>query len=456
MNSEFEELSNKLMILESELQNLYAQSVNAQYGKFIPELSLAEFNFTDEEIEALCSVSLNDDNSNVELKMLARMFLQTWYHEYCHFYQQITLRGVRKFARIRKNKLKAETAILIKAAELECVWDLRDKNQYKIHTIVQHKNFPPHDFPGGEIKKHLQLYLDEATSWKSKKNDEVSFLEIIEGMAHCFSKFLFNFEDFLGLDDEHIYSNAYNYFIEKGGGLIEGRITRDFMFCYICYFSLKEEDVDATLLFFVESCEHLLDCIKAMKKKQSAGEMKLLIDNFSIWLGRDHTYNDAKLEALGQFIGSIHYLKNVLKTPSNSTNGFGENEFTIDEKAIIDFSIPKGVGINEEYLLLLFIAFPGSFFIWSQKLRDPDQIKFSLVEGNQKIALSQEQELSKFVLNFKALINPFLPNAWCCEKHGSSANESTILHCDNDDSFASVFYDLTGSKLYDCVHLPKM
>jgi len=191
-----------------------------------------------------------------------------------------------------------------------------------------------------------------------------------------------------------------------------------------------------------------------MRNCYPADEVKLLIENFSNWLGREHAYNDVRLKTLGQFIGCINYLRDNLQKQDHNSNGFGENEFTVDEKAVIDFSIPQGIGINEDYLLMLFLAFPGSFFMWSQKLRDPQEIKFNLVEGRREIALSQEQELSKFVLNFKALINPFLPNAWCCENHKYSANESTILHCSDENSFASIFFDLTGSQLFECVRLP--
>jgi len=433
MNRNLKELTKNLIVLENEIQDLYAQSTHSQFGKFIPELSLAEFNFSKEEIEVLCSVSFRDDSTDNELKTLARQFLQTWYHEYFHFFQQITLRGMRKFARIRKNKLKAETAILIKAAELKCIWNVGNKNHRQIYPIIHHENFPPHDFPGGEIERHLRSFQVETSGWTSKKHGEISFLEIIEGMAHCFSKFLFNFEDFLNLDGVHVYSNAYNYFLGKGGKLIEGQITRDFIFCYICYFSLKEENTDDTLCFFVRTCDNLLDCIKAMRNCYPADEVKLLIENFSNWLGREHAYNDARLKTLGQFIGCINYLRDNLQKQDHNSNGFGENEFTVDEKAVIDFSIPQGIGINEDYLLMLFLAFPGSFFMWSQKLRDPQE---------------------KFVLNFKALINPFLPNAWCCENHKYSANESTILHCSDENSFASIFFDLTGSQLFECVKLP--
>lgn len=417
------------------IQKLCASSSARTYGSFHYALFEVDIDFS--EIS---------DTSDLETQNKRK---QVIYHEFMHMFQAVSMPRLSSFMMRSKNKLKVDTAVLLKSAEHDKTWKISLNRFQDILQIYLDNNVQPPEFIAKEINRHYPTYTQLAREWVETEYKGLNVESLLEGMAHVFS-LISTGVDKLGIETNEIYTRAYDFFLKSGGKHIEGHLTRRIVFCYFCYFSFQTSNsapLRKVLEKFVIFCENLPKYFAYLNGSPDQEKAKDLCKKLEVTLGISiGNVNEETLQTLAYFMSFADAMDQENSDSDLwSLDLLKSNEFV----SLRQKGLPKSWSIPERYFLIFLVRFPSLFLHWANEMRNNRDVKFQLGDGF--VSLFHDQELMKFVHNFRDLINEGGNAPWCCPEHGYESRRAVVLECDHPDSFANIFRELTNKKLYERV-----
>jgi len=456
------ELCRRVNVIDNKIDNFYAHpNAVGQYGKFYLALHLVTFYFSDNEIDIIFD-SKNSDPKAVETR---NRFIQTWNHEYCHLYQALSMRAVKSWALVSKNKLKIDTVVLLKHLERGGVYEIEfDKF---IQSVVTNGAYLFDQTDAAEIPLHNSVYEAYAEAWANSK--WINPLQIIEGMAHIFSKNMSDDPenaDYLNLESKSIYLDAYNYYLESGGKEIVGIRIRYIVFCYICFFSCQVDinwrekaTFDVISILFMKMCGQLKHILYSMAEASDC-DIKEIRTICRRHLG-EKMYNsvvgdldDIAITSVGKIFIAIDMLRKIVEDYSAELYYEQDFEYPIDFLAIQNEAREIYPLIYDDHALLMMMIFPNLYSKITRRLHVIEKTR--IITGDSEFTLGQEREFYKLVINYKDFINDVRDAPWCCAEHGYKKERKTIIKCKSEDSFAQIFHKMLNRPLAECVRIPRV
>ena len=426
-------------LVQSDIDALYSSNSKRKFGKFIPEQFRVELNFDISEINSFESSDITKG-----------VFRQTWVHEYFHLFQSLTMPKFSQICQIMRNKQKVDAGFLLYAIEDGASWKINSDGFIDFTDIIIDGSYSPPEFVGNEIERHYPIYEKVMKDWKLSNDEGISNLEILEGMAHVFSisDDPLDFNDDLGLKDNEIYTNAYQYFLDNGGYILEGNLNRVSFFtilCFFSFFSIQHTGKDSPRDIFVYFCRNWKQYYFKLRNKSDPSvvrkDIDLIIKSTGIVELETLKQNESAIEFFQMFYGLIEFMENETDELVFPVS----NEFT----SMNQFSFDHFNELSSSKLLLYFLRFSSMFIDWTDKIRHTGEINYHL--GKSAVTIENDQDLMRFVQNFWFLINANAENPWCCPNHEYENRRGIILKCSHLESFSSICYDLTNRNLRDIV-----
>ncbi len=422
--------------IENFEHDLYANSPIRNYGKFIAETMSIEMSFDEQEMDIVTSNNSND----IDLK---RKFVQAWKHEYSHLLQCIFYPSGINYARVKRNYLKIESGILIKAVEAKCQWPI-NSNYKTIISIIESGIYEPEQFMEKDIAENILTYAEYKKEFLFSGENSVSYIHILEGMAHELSKPYRESShiDDLNMDTHPMYRIAYEYFLFKGGSLIDGPFLKKLTFCYICYFSMQHQYPMQVVNAFTDYCNNLPNIFAAMGNQISNKKAINEVRKYENWL---NTEAEILKDSSGSTCNVMYFIDCMREQFDKKYKSSTTISLSHDEIERQKYAFPNSLNINQDYVILMFTVEPKLFWAWTMRMRNLNNIEYQL--GDRNVQMESEQRFYKFIINFKDILKA--KSYWCCEQHEFNSDIETLLSCNTKNSYQEMFYDLTGIHLKD-------
>jgi len=431
-------------------KGLMAYEDNKKYGLFyLPFFKVFILDNKDfNEFQKLIDIKLQNKNYilSKDEEILYSKRMQLYAHEYFHFFQTLTLETVQYQSYIMKELTKYEAICFLKSYDngLKPIFDFKkdryNENNGLLYLIEKLNDRNLYK----QVEEFSEKYEYFNNIWNDNSIEGISLLSIVESMAHIYSLQINNSSDLLNLEDNDIYTHAFNFFLKNFDHKQIDKKWQYIFFLYICYYSLKNyvtyndkktNKVIETFIFLSSQMENFLKFISLKQKyfeKLTEKEVDTFLKNKLIFPEQLYYATIKQKISLAAFFETIPIIKtSALKYQSNIQYGkFLDDAFSIYR----NFAQKIGFNLDNIYLLANISIFPENF----SYLMDLHDKIMNYKDDSVEFDNEQEAEFYFSIIDKCGKLMRKNSEIMCCKKHGFIADKYTILNCKEQDSFATL------------------
>lgn len=376
-------------------------------------------------------------------------YMQAYHHEYAHLYQVLALPAFQLLWASRHNYIRMQAFIMLKYFELGKSFDLETNTM--LLDALKVPNLPIADDDTMKFKPIIRSYKFHIENWKNK-NQQISFFEIIEGMAHIMSLQLSDTPDtdILKIEQYLEYSSAYVYFERQIETAQFETRWKYLLFLYICYFACQHinneaqttKDVAVKMFKFLCSrAQKYLNALKKLHHRYTDYDQQQLKE-LNRWPILEHDFEkvgDQKRASIYALFELIEMIEDEAKT-----KGLNQNLYT---EALDDFYVASNnlkVDFKDIFTLARMVIFPENFY-WVPELHN---IVMDSSSGDNEFTYRDEAQFYHFIYRCNRLFIDS-EDVLCCEEHGCIDKRRKILKCSNEGSLAFTLKKMTQRPAYD-------